>query len=606
MLEVPVIPENAPFSPEQRLWLNGFLAGYFSRQPLPLAGTAPAGQPPRPASGPAVRILFGSQTGTAQQLARRLSKEANARGCRAQLTDAADFSRIDWGREHNLLLVTSTYGDGEMPDNARTFWDWLSTEAAAALSHVRYSVLALGDRNYAAFCAAGKKLDARLEALGAARLFPRADCDVDFEAPAKAWMDGALSALLGSREANGAPHTGNGSADELAVRNGHGALEAKTNGSLSARFSASNPFPARLLRNVRLSRPGSEKEVRHYELNLQGSALVYEAGDALGVLPINCPGSVDEILSRLEGTGDDPVQVAGVSTACREALASHLDLAKPSPGLLAWLAERAPRSELAALQAPGRSEELRQWLRGRAVIDLLTLVPERISSETLLPLLGRLTPRLYSIASSLKAHPDEVHLTVNTVRYQSHGRERKGVASTFLAERAGSSQFVRVFVQPSHGFRLPADGNTPVIMVGPGTGIAPFRAFLEERQAVGAGGRNWLFFGEQRRAVDFLYEEQLCAWVQSGHLTRLDLAFSRDQSEKVYVQHRMLARAAELWGWLEEGAHFYVCGDAARMARDVEAALHQVAQSAGGKTAAQAEEWVAQLRTERRYQRDVY
>jgi sulfite reductase (NADPH) flavoprotein alpha-component len=261
---------------------------------------------------------------------------------------------------------------------------------------------------------------------------------------------------------------------------------------------------------------------------------------------------------------------------------------------------------LAALLAPEKREDLKKWLWGRHVIDLLNMLPAPMPVGEFIPLLKKLAPRLYSISSSPKAHPGEVHLTVGAVRYESHGRERKGVASTFLADRVGDAEFVKVFVQPSHGFKPPANGDLPMIMVGPGTGIAPFRAFLEERQATGAKGKNWLFFGDQKRSTDFLYEEQLTAWQKSGFLTRLDLAFSRDQAEKIYVQTRMLEHAAELWKWLEEGGHFYVCGDASRMAKDVDDALHKVIETAGGKSADEAKAYVAKMKNEKRYQRDVY
>jgi sulfite reductase (NADPH) flavoprotein alpha-component len=593
MVEIPVIPENAPFDLEQRLWLNGFLAGYFSRRALPSEGALTAA--PSPVRCP-VRILFGSQTGTAQGLAKRMGKEAAARGCRPEVTDAADFGKVDWAAERFLLLVTSTYGDGDMPDNAQPFWDWLQTDAAAVMGKLQFAVLALGDRNYEAFCNAGKRFDARLEELGAKRLLPRAECDVDYESTAKAWMDSALEAVTGAQTAVTVP----GASEALADTNtAKPALRA-------GQYSKTNPFGARLLRNVRLTRAGSGKEVRHYELSLQDSGLSYEPGDALGVVPVNCPELVSDVLAALRASGDELVTVAATEMSLCESLTRHLDICKPSPELLKAIAQRAPTSELPPLLLPGRGEHLKQWLWGRGIIDLLHFLPEPLPPAEVATLLKKLTPRLYSISSSPRAHPEEVHLTVNVVRYESHGRARKGVASTFLADRIGDADYVKVFVQPSHGFKLPPSGDTPIIMVGPGTGIAPFRAFLEERQAVAAKGRNWLFFGDQKRDTDFLYEEQLYAWVQAGHLTRLDLAFSRDQVDKVYVQHRMLAQAVELWAWLQDGAHFYVCGDASRMAKDVDSALHQVAQTAGGLGIEEAKAWVAKLKSDKRYQRDVY
>ena len=369
-------------------------------------------------------------------------------------------------------------------------------------------------------------------------------------------------------------------------------------------FGKSHPFPARLLKNLPLNRDGSAKEVRHYEIALGGSGLTYEVGDALGVMPENCDALVSEVLAALGATGDEPVALENSVAPLRLALAQNFELGKPTAELLVEIARRAPGSELAPLLAPEKADDLKEWLHGRDVLDVLLLAPKSISVAELLPLLRKLSPRLYSISSSPKTHPGEVHLTVGAVRYEKHGRHRKGVASTFLADRA--SDIVKVFVNPSHGFRPPASGDAPMIMVGPGTGIAPFRAFLEERATTGAKGKNWLFFGDQKRSADFLYEEQLTAWHKSGFLTRLDLAFSRDQAEKIYVQTRMLENAAELWSWLEAGAHFYVCGNASRMAKDVDAALHKAIETAGGKSADDAKAYIEKMKSEKRYQRDVY
>ncbi|HTD88263.1 MAG TPA: sulfite reductase subunit alpha, partial [Candidatus Binatia bacterium] len=362
---------------------------------------------------------------------------------------------------------------------------------------------------------------------------------------------------------------------------------------------------ARLQKNICLTRPGSGKEVRHYEIALQGSGLAYEVGDALGVVPVNCPELVSEVLSVLNCKGAEAIKIGENEMPLREALSRHLDITKPSSDFLAAMVQRTSGNEWAGLLAPDRVTDLKRWLFGRGVVDLLAGENPFPAAE-LVKCLRKLAPRLYSICSSPKAHPDEVHLTVSAVRYESYGRARKGVASTYLADRIGEAECIRVFVQPSHGFKLPADGHVPIIMVGPGTGIAPFRAFLEERQAIGATGRNWLFFGDQKRATDFLYEEQLNGWLNDGHLTRLDLAFSRDQSEKIYVQQRMLESAGQLWAWLQDGAHFYVCGDASRMAKDVDAALHQIAATTGGLGRDGAAEFVQQLKAARRYQRDVY
>jgi sulfite reductase (NADPH) flavoprotein alpha-component len=315
---------------------------------------------------------------------------------------------------------------------------------------------------------------------------------------------------------------------------------------------------------------------------------------------------VDDLLAALKCKGDEPVKIDGTAMSLREAFTRHFDITRPTQDLITVAGERGFANGLSPLLAPDRRDDLKRWIFGRDVLDVIGLLPAPMPFTELQPLLRKLSPRLYSISSSPKAHPGEVHLTVSAVRYESHGRPRKGVASTFLADRVGDAEFVNVFVQASHGFRPPTSGDSPMIMVGPGTGIAPFRAFLEDRAATGAKGRNWLFFGDQKRSADFLYAEQLGGWQKSGLLTRLDLAFSRDQPEKVYVQDRMLENAAEFWSWLEDGAYFYVCGDASRMAKDVDAALHKIIETAGGKSPDEAKAYVAKLKSDKRYQRDVY
>ncbi len=590
MNRIPFIPETAPFTAEQRAWLNGFLAGVFSdaNSSPSLEGALAATQNAQ-AKQPLL-LLYGSQTGTAEGLAKKTAKVAESRGFAPKIVSMEKYESVEWTKESNVLVITSTYGDGEPPDPAQAFWNWLKMETAPRLEHLRYSVLALGDTNYAEFCAFGKNCDERLASLGAKRVHERKDCDVDYETPVAEWTNGVFAAL-GENVAQPVPAVTSAATGEMPL-------------SISGTYDRKNPFPAPLLKNVQLSRAGSAKDVRHFELGLAGSGLSYEVGDALGVFPSNCPALVSELLTVLGSDGEEAVKAGEKEIPLRLALTQHFDITKPSNELLTTAAQRYP--ELAALLAPERKTDLKQWLYGREIIDLLAAITKPLTSSELVPLLKKLAPRLYSISSSLKAHVDEVNLTVNAVRYESHGRVRGGVASTFLADRVGDTGRAPVFIQPSHGFKPPADNDTPMIMVGPGTGIAPFRAFLEERLAIGAKGRNWLFFGDQKRATDFLYEDQLTGWQKDGHLTRLDLAFSRDQAEKLYVQTRMLEAASELWSWLEDGAHFYVCGDASRMAKDVDAALHTVIERAGGKSADDAKAYVAKLKSDKRYQRDVY
>lgn len=595
MNQLPIIPENAPFNAEQRHWLNGFLAGYFTRMAVPAGAAAPAA-PTKPAVP--LAILFGSQTGTAEGLAKKLAKDAEKRGFAPRLLALNDYEQANLAACERAVIISSTWGDGEPPDNAVNFWNWLKAAEAPRLEKLQFAILGLGDKNYSDFCGASKKFETRLNELGAKALVPRGECDVDYEAAANAWVE-SLWQNLKVDDATVAVSAALAATSAAPATNGHAA--PASNG-----FGKSNPFPARLLKNLCLNKPGSSKEVRHYEISLDGSGMTYEAGDALGVVPMNCPELVDEVIGALKAKADDGVKVGEATIPLREALARHFDITKPSQELFTTIANAAPASDLAALLAQEKKEEMRKWLYGRGIIDLLHLLAEPMPPADFVKLLKKLAPRLYSISSSPKAHPGEVHLTVSAVRYEAHGRGRKGVASTFLADRVGDADFVKVFVQPSHGFRPPADADRPMIMVGPGTGIAPFRAFLEERKATGAKGRNWLFFGDQKRDTDFLYENELTGWQKEGHLTRLDLAFSRDQAEKIYVQTRMLEYGKELYSWLEDGGHFYVCGDASRMAKDVDSALHQVIEKVGGKSPDDAKSYVAKMKSEKRYQRDVY
>ena len=546
-------------------------------------------------------MLYGSQSGSAEGLAKKFAKEAATKGFAPRVMELNAAAKLDLTQEARAVIITSTWGDGEPPDNATEFWSHISAEAAPKLANLNYSVLALGDKNYSEFCGAGKKFDERLETLGAKRIHPRVDCDLDYEALAKGWMDSVWPALI-------ATSTGSESVASEPANSPNGPSPAADSPIASTTYSRTNPFPARLITNRKLTGVDSGKDTRHFEISLQDSGLTYEVGDALGVIPQNCPALVDEIIRALGCDGEEGVtEPSGKETSLRSALLRNYQITKPGSSLLQLIADKAGDEELKSLLEPSRKADLDKFLYGREVIDvLLRCGAAKFAPKEFVGLLAKLQPRLYSISSSPKAHPGEVHLTIAAVRYESHGRARKGVCSTFLADRVEADTPVPVFVQTSHGFRIPADGSKPIIMIGPGTGIAPFRAFLEERRAIGATGKNWLFFGDQKAASDFLYREQLEGMLAEDLLTRLDTAFSRDQAEKIYVQTRMLEQAAELWRWLEDGAHLYVCGDAKRMAKDVDAALHEIIQNAGGKTADEAKAYVAKLKSDKRYQRDVY
>jgi sulfite reductase (NADPH) flavoprotein alpha-component len=580
MASAPLIPDTAPFTPEQRAWLNGFLAGVFSRLAAPVGASSLA----TPALAP-LTILFGSQTGTAEGLARKAAKEAGKRGFAATVLDMAQTDVARLAAERNVLVITSTYGDGEPPDNAKSLHTALRAAGAPSLAGLRFSICSLGDTNYTRFCQCGKDFDAAFEKLGATRVTPRTDCDLDYEEPFMKWLDAALGALAPS----------SASSIENQKSETENAPEAV------GAYSRKNPFLAAVITVRNLNAPGSAKEVKHVEFSLEGSGLTYAVGDALGVVPQNCPELVDDVLATLGCDGEEAVPTPAGELPLRRALTECFDLGKPSPELLALLLPvPAGRSQTTVSSPPHQVvDALHQSKTG----DQKSKIP---SPADFVRTLKKIQPRLYSISSSPRAHPGQVHLTVGAVRYDKDGRRRKGACSSFLAERALAAGKVGVFVQANRAFRPPVQGDTPMIMVGPGTGIAPFRAFLAERRAAGATGKNWLFFGDQRAATDFLYADELRALQAAGVLTRLDLAFSRDQPEKIYVQQRLLENAAELFAWLEAGAHFYVCGDAARMAQDVDAALHQVVEQAGGKSAAAAAAYVQALQAAKRYQRDVY
>ncbi len=578
MLPIPFVPINAPFSLEQRAWINGYLAGLFtdasnSDQKASLTESPP----PEP-----LLVLFGSQTGSAEQIAKQVVKEASRRGMQPRLMEANKCSANQLLKEKRLLLVTSTWGDGEPPDNALEFWRKLTEPDCPRLEHLTYSVLALGDKNYADFCGAGKKFDARLENLGANRLAGYVECDTEYEPQARIWIESLWLAFQTTPEQ---PATTTQPTTTKGI-------------SETPKMGRQNPFRARLVTNRRLNRLGSSKDTRHFEIEIGGSGLSYEVGDALGVIPKNCPSLVQQLITALKCDGDESV---------RQALLSDFQITQPTTALLTAVAHRSASSELSRLLEPQNKTELDQYLYGRDILDILLSHPQSILDPAeFLTFLRKLQPRLYSISSSPKAHPNQVHLTVATVKYEAHGRTRSGVCSTWLAERVDEKTPVPIFVQTSHGFRLPADSNRRMIMVGPGTGVAPFRAFLEERRATGARGSNWLFFGDQQQSHDFLYEDELNGMVKDQTLTRLDLAFSRDQPEKIYVQNRMLESASTLFDWLENGANFYVCGDAKRMAKDVDQALRRIIQQEDGKTLEQANDYMNNLVQEKRYQRDVY
>lgn len=581
---VPTLPEQAPFDARQRLLLEGVLAGVFSRANEPTAG-----MPAQPPSAEWL-VLWASQTGNGEQLAALCAQRLGSAGQRTRV-QGMDSVELDQLRSATgVLLVASTFGDGDPPDNAVAFWQTLEGADPDSLRHSRFGVLALGDSSYRQFCGFGRKLDERLAALGAERIQPRLECEPDYEAPAERWLL-ELCGKLGA----GAPEVAVASPPPPPVP-----TDVERNP-----YTRAQPLRTRLLGNRLLNGDGAEKETRHLSFDLAGHPFPYRAGDALGVWPVNAPELVEEVLNTIGLDGDTEVQLdKQPPMLLRVALSEHLEIARIGPDLLRRVAAQHGNERLRDLLEEDQHAALQEWLWGRQLPTLLREFPLRLDAEHWVRLLKPLQPRLYSISSSPALTPDEVHLTVATVRYRHGDQTRGGVCSTFLADRA-SEHGVRIYLQPSAHFHVPENPDTPLIMIGPGTGIAPFRAFLQERQAQG-GKRNWLFFGEQRARTDFHYREELRDWQRNGVLQRLDTAFSRDQDEKVYVQHRMLEAGAELWQWLEQGAHVCVCGDAARMAKDVDAALKAIVQRHGRMSAAAATLYVSDMSKARRYLRDVY
>jgi sulfite reductase (NADPH) flavoprotein alpha-component len=587
-----MLPEHAPYTPEQRRILDSLLPSLDPAQRGWLSGYLSASSSAAPAAAPVaagkLTVLYGTESGNAENLADRSVKEAKKRGFQAVMKNMSDIAPADLAKAQNLLVIVSTWGDGEPPETATAFYKEFMT-ADIALSGVKFSVCALGDTSYEKFCQTGKDIDARLEELGAQRISPRQDCDVDYEEHYSAWIDCALRTIAPSA-----------AAPQIAV--------FANTAAPAVEYGKKNPFPSELTDTVLLNGEGSIKETIHLEFALAGSGFAYEPGDALAVVPVNAPDVVKAVLNAAKLTGNEEIEVKNVGTKLlADALREDFDITALSRNVLTKLAESTDSAKLRELLTEDAKEKLKGYNHGREIVDAIEdFAANGLSAQALAGIFRKLPPRLYSIASSPLAHPDEVHLTVAAVRYDSHGRRRKGVCSTYLADLVKSGDQVPVFVQPNKNFRLPADGSTPVIMVGPGTGIAPFRAFVEHRAALGVNGKNWLFFGDQRYTYDFLYQLEWQDHLKSGALSRLDLAFSRVQPEKIYVQDRMVAQGADLYAWLEDGAHFYVCGDANRMAADVHEALITIVQNHGAKSREQAEAYVEDLKKSKRYQRDVY
>lgn len=570
---VPVLPDAAPISDKVRLWVDGVLAGRYSRagDGAPVQRSAPAGP----------LVLWASQTGTAEEFAAGLAGRIDG----AALVNMDDLALPDLAAARDILVVTSTFGDGGPPDNGAGFWSRLQAPDAPQLHGVRYAVLGIGDKSYDNFCGHAKSLDQRLADLGATKLLERADCEAYDDEPLRRWADSVTAALTG--------------ATPVVVGDGIRTVIPTE----PDEFTRAKPILAALTRNELLTTASAAKEVRQFGFDISEYDVRYSVGDSLGVYASNDPAVVDSWLAATALEADSVIEVDGVEHSLRDALISSYDICRVTPDLLRFVADTCPdRSAAKILRNSG--ERQGNWLRNRNGLDIVSEFAVRAEPEQWQEVLVRLTPRNYSISSSPLISPHEVQLTVSVVRYRgAGGSARGGVCSTFMADRAAAAP---VFLQRSPHFRPPEDPGTAMIMVGPGTGVAPFRGFLQERRALGHGGRNWLFFGDQHRRENFYYRDDLEDMVSDGFLSRLDLAFSRDQADRVYVQHKMLERGAELWRWLDDGAHFYVCGDATRMAKDVDATLIAILRTHGGLSEDAARDYKRELVAQKRYVRDVY
>ncbi|WP_436376989.1 assimilatory sulfite reductase (NADPH) flavoprotein subunit [Cytobacillus sp. BC1816] len=575
----------------QSLWLSGYLAAIQSSS---LQAAPAVEERPAPAAAPAipkeVTILFGSQTGNAQNLAKKTGKTLEDKGFQVTVSAMSDFKPNNLKKVKNLLIVVSTHGEGDPPDNALTFHEFVHGKRAPKMEDFRYSVLALGDSSYEFFCQTGKDFDKRLEELGGTRITPRVDCDLDFEEPAAEWAEAVLAGLSEGESSSPSP-----------------AAAASVSASAPAEsvYSRSNPFRAEVLENLNLNGRGSNKETRHLEISLEGSGLTYQPGDSLGVYPENDPELVDLLLAEMSWDPEEAVRVKEETVTLKEALTAHFEITVLTKPLVEKAAKLSGNEDLHLLVSD--SNQLKSYMNGRDLIDLVRdFKPWNSSAQEFVSILRKMPARLYSISSSFEANPDEVHLTIGAVRYDAHGRERKGVCSILCAERLQPGDTLPVFIQHNENFKLPENPDTPIIMVGPGTGIAPFRSFMQDREESGADGKSWIFFGDQHFVTDFLYQTEWQKWLKDGVLSKLDVAFSRDGDEKVYVQHRMQENSKELFQWLQEGAAVYICGDEKNMAHDVHNTLIDIIEKEGGISRDQALEYLADMQKNKRYQRDVY
>ena len=578
----------ASYSPLQLAWASGYLAAKSEDSPVAVLPTVNA-----PQASSTLTILFGSQTGNAKGVAQALADQAQAQGISVDLKSMGEFKPKSIKNITHLLIIASTNGEGEPPDDALALHEFLSSKKAPKLNNLYYSVLALGDTSYEFYCQTGKDFDEYLTKLGANKITGRVDCDVDYESDAQIWSDNIVEKskeLLGNNETL---------ADVVNIST----ASMSTAGATST-YTKQNPYLAELSLSQKITGRNSAKDVRHIEIDLADSGITYQAGDALGVWFENDVELVTELIAELSLSAEEMVEVSGESFSLAQALTSKLEITQTAVNFILFWAEQSQYENLLALVQD--KNNAREYAANHQVVDVIKAAPAKVTAQSFVDALRKITPRLYSIASSQAEVEEEVHLTVGLVEYQANGNTRAGGASSFLGKRLIEGGEVKVYIEHNNNFRLPEDGDVPVIMIGPGTGVAPFRAFMQEREASEATGDNWMFFGDQTFTQDFLYQVEWQAYLKSGLLTRMDVAFSRDQAEKIYVQDRLRENAAAVYAWLERGAHLYICGDMSRMAKDVEATLIDIVVEHGKLTNEKAQQYLKDLRSAKRYHKDVY
>lgn len=571
------------YSQDQLIWASGYLAGLSINASTTLTNSIAQSEQPT------LTVLYGSQTGNAKHEAKAFSEHLAAKGAKTKLVSMADYKPRKIKDETHLVLFVSTHGEGDAPDDAIELHEYLASKKAPKLASLQYAVVGLGDTSYEYFCQTAKDFDARLEALGAKAIGSRLECDVDYADDIASWSQTVTSILIASLKPVDTAQT---------------LTNTPVNNTVESAFNKQNPYSASLLTCLKITGRDSVKDIQHVEISLEGSDLHYQPGDSLGVYFTNDKALVERILKATGTSAHDSISIKGTSSTLAEALSDKLELTLSYPGFVK--AYQAATNDADLKKILDDKPALRSFLEMRQIVDIIEQFPNKIDPQLLVDAMRPITPRLYSIASSQSEVEDEVHLTVAHIDYEAFGSRHQGGASGFLTSRLEEGSEVKVFVENNANFKLPSNPQTPIIMVGPGTGIAPFRAFMQEREATEANGKNWLFFGNPNFTQDFLYQVEWQSYVKSGLLTEISLAFSRDQVEKIYVQDRLIENGQAVYEWLEQGAHFYVCGDAMHMAKDVENALLNIIQNHGDKTEKDAKQYLLNMRKAKRYQKDVY